>query len=212
MRLLSWRNSFATPSFLHAVAPVIARVSPPSRRKRSTAGTRAGGVSRPAVHLIVSRGRRRRPSTRRSHHRPVLVGALGHPIVIENKPGAGRDRQRCTSRRQAGRYTARCLRADRVQHGARAQLPYDAVRDFPPCHRRHSPLLIVREPAVPAKDMRELSAYAKGQPARCNTRGARQLRPHVWECPRPQRWRASTCRYNGVAAALKDRPEDRCRC
>jgi tripartite-type tricarboxylate transporter receptor subunit TctC len=82
------------------------------------------------------------------------------------------------------------------------------VKDFTPLSLVVTqPPLIVVHPAVPAKDMRELLAYAKAQPAPLHyTSGGIGSYGHLWwEMFRDKQGVAGQhVPYNGVAGALKD--------
>jgi tripartite-type tricarboxylate transporter receptor subunit TctC len=98
--------------------------------------------------------------------------SLGQPVVIENKPGAGA-----------------IISCDYVAHAAPdgytilmgasgpmainpavyATLSYDSLRDFVPISQIAAfPLILAVSPAVPAKSLKALIAYAKANPAKAN--------------------------------------------
>ena len=99
-----------------------------------------------------------------------LEGALGQPIVIENKPGAnsivGAD---AAARSNPDGYTFVTVIGG---HAANAtlyagKLPFDAVKSFAPVSVVGiAPLIIVANNDFPAKDMKELIAYAKANPGK----------------------------------------------
>ncbi len=96
--------------------------------------------------------------------------ALGQPIVVENRPGAnsilGAD---LAAKAAPDGYTFLTVIA---AHAANAtlyagKLPFDPVKSFAPVSLVASaPLIITASNAFPAKDMRELIAYAKANPGK----------------------------------------------
>jgi tripartite-type tricarboxylate transporter receptor subunit TctC len=96
--------------------------------------------------------------------------ALGQPIVVENRPGAnsilGAD---LAAKAAPDGYTFLTVIA---AHAANAtlytgKLPFDPVKSFAPVSLAASaPLIITASNAFPAKDMRELIAYAKANPGK----------------------------------------------
>ena len=99
-----------------------------------------------------------------------LEGALGQPLVIENKPGAnsivGAD---AVARSAPDGYTALTVIA---AHAANATLyagkmPFDPVKAFAPVSVVGSaPLILTVNNDFPAKDVKELIAYARANPGR----------------------------------------------
>src|SRR5258708_9405636 len=101
-----------------------------------------------------------------------LEASLGQPIVVENKPGAnsivGRDG---VARRAPDGYTALTVIA---AHAANVtlyagKLPFDPVRSFAPITLVGvAPLILTVNNNFPARDVRELIAYAKANPGKVN--------------------------------------------
>ncbi len=99
-----------------------------------------------------------------------LEAGLGQPVVIENKPGAnsivGAD---LVARSAPDGYTALTVIA---AHAANAtlyagKLPFDPVKSFAPVSLVGvAPLILVVNNDFPAKDMKELIAYARANPGR----------------------------------------------
>jgi len=141
---------------------------------------------------------------------PYWSELLGQPIVIENKPGAGQViGSDAVAKARPDGYTLLAAGVPIAFNTALGRkLPYDAVRDFTPVSLVVTqPLLIVVNPAVPVKDMRELLAYAKAQvsPLQYTTGGIGSYGHLWWEMFRDQqRVSGQHVPYNGVAAALKD--------
>ena len=99
-----------------------------------------------------------------------LSRSWGQQLVIDNKPGANGFIAISDAKRAApDGYTV--LQADNT-HMALAphlfkQLPYDPVKDFAPITLLMSmPNLLVVHPSVPAKNVKELIAYAKQNPGK----------------------------------------------
>jgi len=96
--------------------------------------------------------------------------ALGQPIVVENRPGAnsilGAD---LAAKAAPDGYTFLTVIA---AHAANAtlyagKLPFDPVKSFAPVSLAASaPLILTASNAFPAKDVRELIAYAKANPGK----------------------------------------------
>jgi tripartite-type tricarboxylate transporter receptor subunit TctC len=99
-----------------------------------------------------------------------LETALGQPIVIENKPGANSMvGAEIVARSAPDGYTVITVIA---AHAANATLyagkmPFDPVRSFTPVSVVGvAPLILTVNNDFPAKDMRELIAYAKANPGK----------------------------------------------
>jgi tripartite-type tricarboxylate transporter receptor subunit TctC len=99
-----------------------------------------------------------------------LEAALGQPIVIENKPGANSMvGAEIVARSAPDGYTVITVIA---AHAANATLyagkmPFDPVKSFTPISVVGvAPLLLTVNNNFPAKDMRELIAYAKANPGK----------------------------------------------
>ena len=101
-----------------------------------------------------------------------LTKRLGQQVIVDNKPGGaatiGAD---AVAKSQPDGYT--------LLYGTPApqiinpylmkKLPYDPVRDFAPVARVASVAhILVVHPSVPAKDVKELIAYAKANPGKVN--------------------------------------------
>src|SRR5436189_863180 len=101
-----------------------------------------------------------------------LSEGLGQPVVIEARPGAGGVvGTEAAARSAPDGYTL--FMANNSTHGSNPavypKLPYDAVNDFAPIAFVASvPYVLVVDPSLPAKDVRELIALAKSQPGKMN--------------------------------------------
>ena len=101
-----------------------------------------------------------------------LAEALGQPIVIDARPGAGGVLGTEVAARSApDGYTL--FMGNNSTHGSNpavyAKLPYDAVKDFAPVSFVASvPYVLVVDPSLPVKSVREFIAYAKARPGKLN--------------------------------------------
>ncbi|MEP7327777.1 MAG: tripartite tricarboxylate transporter substrate binding protein [Betaproteobacteria bacterium] len=141
---------------------------------------------------------------------PVWSELLGQPIVIENKPGGGQIvGSDIVAKAKPDGYTLLAPGVPIAFNTALGRkLPYDALKDFTPISWVVSqPLLIVTNPAVPVKNIQELIAFAKAQPAPLlYTSGGIGSYGHLWwEMFRGgQNFAGTHVAYNGIAPALKD--------
>jgi tripartite-type tricarboxylate transporter receptor subunit TctC len=93
-----------------------------------------------------------------------LGASLGQPVVIENRPGAGGvPGTEAVSKAAPDGYTLLMTNvALVVTPYLYSKLPYDAEKDFTPVTLVNTaPLMLVVHPAVAAKSVKELIAYAK---------------------------------------------------
>ena len=101
-----------------------------------------------------------------------LSEALGQPIIIEAKPGAGGALgTEAAARSSPDGYTL--FMGNNSTHGSNpavyAKLPYDAVGDFAPISFVASvPYVLVVDPSLPVKSVQELIALAKSRPGKMN--------------------------------------------
>ena len=141
---------------------------------------------------------------------PAWSELLGQQVVVENKPGGGQVLgSDLVAKAKPDGYTLLAAGVPIAFNTALGRkLPYDALRDFTPLSLVVSqPLLIVVNPAVPAKSMAELVAYAKaqGKPLQYTTGGIGSYGHLWWEMFRSRQQIAGEhIAYNGIAPALKD--------
>jgi tripartite-type tricarboxylate transporter receptor subunit TctC len=96
----------------------------------------------------------------------------GQPVVIDNKPGAtGNVGAEIVAKSPPDGYTV--MLADigslAISPSVFANLPFDPVKDFAPVIMvAYSPHILAVHPGVPAKDVKELVAYAKANPNKLN--------------------------------------------
>jgi tripartite-type tricarboxylate transporter receptor subunit TctC len=99
-----------------------------------------------------------------------LAIALGVPVVIENKPGAGGGvGAEFTAKAAPDGYTIMggTISTHAINASLYDKLPYDPVKDFAPITLiARVPNLLVVNPAVPAKDVKELIALLKTNPGK----------------------------------------------
>src|SRR4051812_23856591 len=103
--------------------------------------------------------------------RPIAKGlqeALGQPVVIENKPGAGGNiGMDYVAKSDPDGHTLAVSSVSTLAIGASLykKLPYDVLRDLAPVTRVAAvPNVLVVHPSVPANSVKELVAYAKAHP------------------------------------------------
>lgn len=101
-----------------------------------------------------------------------LSEALGQPIVVEARPGAGGALGTEAAAHSApDGYTL--FMGNNSTHGSNpalyAKLPYDAVNDFAPISMVASvPYVLIVNPSLPAGSVEQLIALAKSQPGKLN--------------------------------------------
>jgi tripartite-type tricarboxylate transporter receptor subunit TctC len=101
-----------------------------------------------------------------------LSEALGQPIVVEARPGAGGAvGTEAAAKSAPDGYTL--FMANNSTHGSNPavypKLPYDAVNDFAPISFVASvPYVLVVEPSLPVGSVQELIAFAKARPGKIN--------------------------------------------
>jgi tripartite-type tricarboxylate transporter receptor subunit TctC len=100
---------------------------------------------------------------------PRLAEALGQPVVVENKPGAGGTiGADFVAKSKPDGYTLLLTGTPHVIGPALYRnLPYDAIKDFAPVALVASgPYVLVVHPSLPAKSVPELIALARSQPGK----------------------------------------------
>ena len=99
-----------------------------------------------------------------------LAIALGVPVIIENKPGAGGGvGAEFTAKAAPDGYTIMggTISTHAINASLYKDLPYDPVKDFVPITLiARVPNMLVVNPAVPAKDVKELIVLLKANPTK----------------------------------------------
>ncbi|MGY8525743.1 Bug family tripartite tricarboxylate transporter substrate binding protein [Paracidovorax citrulli] len=97
-----------------------------------------------------------------------LGKALGQPVVVDNRPGAGGNIGASLAAKAGGDgYTLfmGTIGTHAINQSLYSKLPYDPVKDFAPITRvAMVPNLVVVNPQVPVKNVKELIAYVKANP------------------------------------------------
>lgn len=97
-----------------------------------------------------------------------LTTALGQPVVVENKAGAGGNIGAAAAARAAADGYTLFLTTNTTQAAnphLYKQLPYDPIKDFTPIGRvANTPALLVAHPSLPVNNVSELIALAKSKP------------------------------------------------
>ena len=133
------------------------------------------------------------------------------PVVIDNKPGAtGNVGAEIVAKSPPDGYTL--MLADigslAISPSVFANLPFDPVKDFAPVLMvAYSPHILAVHPSVPAKDVKELIAYAKANPGKLNfavsgTGGANHLAGIEFAMRSGIKW--AYIPYKGGAQAIAD--------
>jgi len=98
-----------------------------------------------------------------------VTEALGKPVVVENKAGAtGVIGTEAMARSTPDGHTLALVASSHaINPSMFKKLPYDTVKGFEPVLLTHVvPLMLVVNPQVPAKNVRELIAYGKANPGK----------------------------------------------
>ncbi len=98
-----------------------------------------------------------------------LAPAIGQPIIIENKPGAGSTIGTAeVSRAAPDGYTLVMIStAHVISPHLYKSMPYDALRDFAPVMKlAEGPYVLVTHPSLPVKSVAELITLARNDPNR----------------------------------------------
>ena len=110
-----------------------------------------------------------------------LSGALGKPIIVENRPGAAGNVGAAEVARAPGDGHTLLLTLFSIVTSnphLYERLPFDPLKDFTPITAiARSDSVVVVHPSVPAASMRELVAHAKANPGRLNYASAGKASP-----------------------------------
>ena len=101
-----------------------------------------------------------------------LAAVLGQPVIIDYKSGAGGAvGADAAAKSNPDGYTLLLANTGTmvINPAVYTKLPYNTLRDFAPIVRTaQQPLLLIVNPAVPAKTLPEFIAYAKANPGKVN--------------------------------------------
>ena len=110
-----------------------------------------------------------------------LSGALGKPVIVENRPGAAGNVGAAEVARAPGDGHTLLLTLFSIVTSnphLYERLPFDPLKDFAPITAiARSDSVVVVHPSVPASSMRELVAHAKANPGRLNYASAGKASP-----------------------------------
>jgi tripartite-type tricarboxylate transporter receptor subunit TctC len=122
------------------------------------------------IQMIVTFGTGGGPDTLARTIAQKINPDWGQPVVVVNKPGAGGNiGAEFTARAPADGYTLvlGTVGTHSINGAVYEKMPYDMVRDFTPVTLlATTPLLLVVNNEVPAKDLRQLIALAKAHPSK----------------------------------------------
>jgi len=128
----------------------------PSRPIRVVVGYSAGGGNDLVVRVIA----------------PKLGEALGQPVIVDNKPGAQSIiAAELVAKSAPDGYTLLMGPSGSmtINPATYSKLPYSPLRDFAPISMIGSfPLIVVVNPQLPVRSVRELIDYAKANPGKVN--------------------------------------------
>jgi tripartite-type tricarboxylate transporter receptor subunit TctC len=101
---------------------------------------------------------------------PPLTETLGQSVVVDNRAGAsGSIAAELTAVSPPDGYTLILLSASLVVYGIVNKTRYDLYRDFAPVSQvAAAPYIFTIHPGVPARNVKELIAYAKANPGKLN--------------------------------------------
>ena len=133
-----------------ASAVAAAQAGFPARPVRMVVGFAPGGGTDIIARLVAQK----------------LGERWGQPVVVDNRPGAsGNIGAELVARSAPDGYSLLMAFSSHASNPALSKLPFDIERDFTSITQVGSaPMVIVANPALPAKTLGELIAYAKAQP------------------------------------------------
>jgi tripartite-type tricarboxylate transporter receptor subunit TctC len=135
------------------------------------AATSTGQAQTPPVRILVGAPAGGSTDTLARTLAAELGRQLGKTVVVENRAGAGGNiaAEAVAKAAPDGNTLLMSFTSHAINASLYPTLPFDPVRDFTPltCVAT-SPSLLVANPAVPAKDVRELIALAKARPGKLN--------------------------------------------
>lgn len=152
-------NSFAMVALLSVAAPgsmpPVAAQDYPAKPVRMVIAFAPGGGTDVIGRIIAQKLTERWP----------------YPVVVDNRPGAASTiGTMIVSRAVPDGYTIQTVSMSHAVNTALyRKLPYDAVKDFDPVILlARAPNILIANPSVPAKSVRELIEFAKSRPGKLN--------------------------------------------
>lgn len=150
------RLALAAGLLLSATAQAQAQAAFPTKPIRVVMGFPAGGPLDQHARLLSDK----------------LQAALGQPIIVDYKPGAGGSvGAQDVMRSPADGYTLMLANTGVmvINPALYSKLPYNTLRDFTPVARTAmQPLALLVNNKVPAKSLQEFIGYAKANPGKIN--------------------------------------------
>ncbi len=136
------------------------------------AAATAQGYPAKAVHIVVPYPPGGAVDTVGRLLAAKLEAALGQPVVVENKAGAGGligSSQVAKSAPDGYQLLLGTVSSHAIAPSVYKKMPYDALADFAPITLVAStPYIVTVHPSVPVSTLAELIAYAKKNPAKLN--------------------------------------------
>jgi tripartite-type tricarboxylate transporter receptor subunit TctC len=152
---LSFKKMFALAVLLGSCPPALAQTYP-DRPIKFVVPAAAGGPTHITAQLLADK----------------MQTALGQPVVVEPRPGAGNNLgAEFVAKSAPDGYTIllATIGTHAINQTLFKHLPFDPIKDFEPVSLVVKyPLLLVVNSDVPAKDVKELIAYAKANPGKLN--------------------------------------------
>ena len=153
--LLTIAALFATPNWVNAQSKPGEASGYPVRPVRIIVPLAAGGPADVAARLVAQK----------------LSQSLGRQFYVENEPGgSGNTGIGNVARAVADGYTMLVVGSNFIVNPSLfAKVPYDPLKDFAPVTLMAlSPNILVVNPSIPAKDVKELIALIKANPGKYN--------------------------------------------
>jgi len=152
---VSFRSSTASALILIAFAGAAAAQSYPNRPVRLVVPFAAGGSTDMVARALA----------------PKLNEIFGQTFIVDNRPGGGTViGTEAVARSPADGYSLLVVPAPfTINPSLLPKLPYDPINDFTPITLINTtPLVVVVNPSVPARNVKELIALAKSKPGTLN--------------------------------------------
>jgi tripartite-type tricarboxylate transporter receptor subunit TctC len=132
--------------------------------------------------------------------RPIaqrMSETFGHPVVVDNRPGAtGLIANEFVAKAPPDGYTLLVAPGSSLTSAPHLKLkmPYDALKDFAPIIQINSfPQVLIVNPTVPAKTVKEVIGIARSGPACSRSVPPAPAARSIWRASSSRAWRKSTC-------------------